>query len=287
MHLSDIDIINFRNMGHLGIEPWNPESVQPASYDLHLAPYCKGQYMVHSADDTRTVHWTTEKFPEDCRGEMSYELEPGEFALFSTIETVTLSSGIVGQVMGKSSLAREGLITENAGLVDAGFSGTLTLEFSNISRIPDPAHRRNGDLPDHVLRTAQPGTAPRTAPKVAAPSTSTRGDPPVPDDTYACAPIPCPAFEETELKVDYVIAWQAVNFPVIEPAPGFLDKPRGQQVYDLVSMLLEAAQDMRYRYRITDSHWITVGLPTDSTIQPLLDEIRAIGIHGIDFKDAW
>lgn len=136
MHLSDIDIINFRNMGHLGIEPWNPESVQPASYDLHLAPYLKGQYMVHSADDTRTVHWTTEKFPQDCRGEMSYELEPGEFALFSTIETVTLSSGIVGQVMGKSSLAREGLITENAGLVDAGFSGTLTLEFSNISAYP-------------------------------------------------------------------------------------------------------------------------------------------------------
>lgn len=108
----------------------------------------------------------------------------------------------------------------------------------------------------------------------------------MPDETYTCTSIPCPAFEETELKVDHLIAWQGVNIPVVEPAPGFLDKTHDQQVYDLISAIQMAAQDIRYRYRITDSHWIRVGLPTDSTIQPILDEIRTVGIPGIEFEDA-
>lgn len=132
MILTDIDIITFRNLDWLAIHPWNPEAVQPASYDLHLAPYLKRQAYSHGSG----VTWIQEKFAEDCRGGLFYDLEPGEFLLFSTIETVMIGAGLAAQVSGKSSHAREGLVTENAGWVDPGFEGELTLEFSNLSPYP-------------------------------------------------------------------------------------------------------------------------------------------------------
>jgi dCTP deaminase len=139
--LADIDIINFRNMGHLEIWPWNPQAVKATSYDLHLAPLLKRQVPVRQENAAGqvcvdTFIWIEEKFAQDCRGEFSYELLPGEFLLFSTLETVQLGAMIAGQVAGKSTHARNGLVTENAGWVDAGYSGQLTLEFSNISQYP-------------------------------------------------------------------------------------------------------------------------------------------------------
>jgi deoxycytidine triphosphate deaminase len=133
MILADADILHFRNLGHLGIHPWDPESVQPASYDLHLAPYVKKK-----AYDTwaEKLIWQQEKFEELRDGEFWYFLEPGEFGLFNTVETVELSASVAGQVMGKSTLAREALAVETAGWVDPGFSGELTLELKNHGEFP-------------------------------------------------------------------------------------------------------------------------------------------------------
>lgn len=141
MILTDNDIHVFRSLEAFSITPWDPEAVQPASYDLHLAPHLKRQIPVYQENargqvcvDTYT--WVEEKFSEDCRGSLTYDLTPGEFLLFSTIEWVELGARIAGQVAGKSSMARQGLVTENAGWVDPGFHGTLTLEFSNIGGWP-------------------------------------------------------------------------------------------------------------------------------------------------------
>lgn len=60
-------------------------------------------------------------------------LESRQFALASTLETVTMDDAHIGFVCGKSSWAREGLIVESAGLVDPGFSGTIVLELCNLS----------------------------------------------------------------------------------------------------------------------------------------------------------
>jgi dCTP deaminase len=59
-------------------------------------------------------------------------LEPKQFALASTLETVSMDANHVGFVCGKSSWAREGLIVESAGLVDPGFRGTIVLELYNL-----------------------------------------------------------------------------------------------------------------------------------------------------------
>lgn len=107
--------------GGLRICPWSEEQVAPNSYDLRLGPV-----VLLYRDDMASVHNQTPL--EVDLTEDSFELRPGDFALGTTVETVTLGNGITARVAGKSSRAREGLSIEFAGWVDAGFSGEITLE---------------------------------------------------------------------------------------------------------------------------------------------------------------
>ena len=64
-------------------------------------------------------------------------MHPGEFVLARTEEHVVLPDDVVARIEGKSSLGRLGLIVHaTAGFVDPGFAGTLTLEVTNLTRIP-------------------------------------------------------------------------------------------------------------------------------------------------------
>ena len=64
-------------------------------------------------------------------------LHPGEFVLGTTLERVGIPDDLVARLEGKSSLGRLGLLIHStAGYIDPGFSGTLTLERSNVSRLP-------------------------------------------------------------------------------------------------------------------------------------------------------
>jgi len=66
-----------------------------------------------------------------------YIVQPGEFVLGVTQETITVPDDIVVRVEGRSSLGRLGIIVHStAGFVDPGFSGTITLEISNLNRMP-------------------------------------------------------------------------------------------------------------------------------------------------------
>ena len=66
-----------------------------------------------------------------------FVLHPGEFALASTLEFVRLPRRIAGRLEGRSSLGRLGIeIHSTAGFVDPGFSGNLTLELSNVGKVP-------------------------------------------------------------------------------------------------------------------------------------------------------
>lgn len=131
--LADQDILLFRSLGQLDIHPFDHDLLQPASYDLRLAPYMKyKQYNVNTGE----FRWVEEKFDEDPEGLLTYTLGADEFALFSTIEIVEVTPTIGAEVKGKSTWAREGLIIESAGWVDPGFCGQLTLELKNISPFP-------------------------------------------------------------------------------------------------------------------------------------------------------
>ncbi len=109
-------------------------SLQPASVDLRL-----GREFMFFPDGTQIVDLADRKVEmlRCIRGTAktaNYPLEPGGFALASTMERITLGSGIVGRVEGKSSLGRLGLMVHvTAGFIDPGFSGQVTLEFFNAS----------------------------------------------------------------------------------------------------------------------------------------------------------
>jgi dCTP deaminase len=67
----------------------------------------------------------------------SFMVQPGEFVLGVTRERITVPDDLVVRVEGRSSLGRLGIIVHStAGFVDPGFSGTITLEISNLNRLP-------------------------------------------------------------------------------------------------------------------------------------------------------
>ena len=67
----------------------------------------------------------------------TFILHPGEFVLGSTAERVALPDDLVARLEGKSSLGRLGLLIHStAGYIDPGFDGTITLELSNVARLP-------------------------------------------------------------------------------------------------------------------------------------------------------
>lgn len=66
-----------------------------------------------------------------------YAIHPGKFLLAHTEEVVGIPDYLVGQLNGKSSLARRGLLVHStAGYLDPGFKGSITLELANIGHGP-------------------------------------------------------------------------------------------------------------------------------------------------------
>lgn len=66
-----------------------------------------------------------------------YVLQPHEFVLASILEWVELPSMISARIEGRSSLGRLGLIIHStAGHIDAGFQGSITMEMTNVGKLP-------------------------------------------------------------------------------------------------------------------------------------------------------
>lgn len=58
-------------------------------------------------------------------------ISPGEFLLATTLEKVNMPDAMAAFVQGRSSIGRIGLTVQNAGFVDPGFTGHITLELVN------------------------------------------------------------------------------------------------------------------------------------------------------------
>ena len=78
----------------------------------------------------------------------TYILLPGQFVLATTMEYFELPDDLTAFVEGRSSLGRMGLFIQNAGWVDPGFKGEITLELFNANRcaIELKSGRRVGQL---------------------------------------------------------------------------------------------------------------------------------------------
>jgi dCTP deaminase len=135
--LSDGTIRRLIAEGRVRIEPFDDTMVQPASVDLRLGTSFRVFHnhritAIDLADPPRNL---TEHVEVD--EDESFVIHPGEFVLGRTQEHVELPDDIVARIEGKSSLGRLGLIVHaTAGFVDPGFKGTLTLEITNLTRVP-------------------------------------------------------------------------------------------------------------------------------------------------------
>jgi dCTP deaminase len=137
MVLSDRTIKEEIAKGRLVIKPYDETCVQPASVDVHL----DNRFLVfrNSRRPFIDVREPTEDLTElvEIDKETPFVLHPGEFVLGSTVESFTLPDDIVARLEGKSSLGRLGLLIHStAGYVDPGWSGQLTLELSNVAKLP-------------------------------------------------------------------------------------------------------------------------------------------------------
>ena len=135
--LSDGTILRLVEDERIRIVPWDPALVQPASVDLRLGPSFRVFHNHRAAAiDLDDPPANLTEAVEIDEGE-PFVIHPGEFVLGRTLEWVAIPDDVVARIEGKSSLGRLGLIVHaTAGFVDPGFQGTLTLEITNLTRIP-------------------------------------------------------------------------------------------------------------------------------------------------------
>ena len=137
MLLSDRDIKAEIASGRVVLEPYDEGMVQPSSIDVRIDRYFRvfenHRYPhIDPAEEQPDLTRVIEPLPNE-----PFILHPGEFALASTYEVVTLPDDVAARLEGKSSLGRLGLLTHStAGFIDPGFSGHVTLELSNVATLP-------------------------------------------------------------------------------------------------------------------------------------------------------
>lgn len=142
MILSDKTIRTLLSSGQLSIEPLDEIQIQPASVDIRLGRSFQimesGGVPVEMGATVPYRHTEADRF----------RLEPGQFVLATTMEYFRLPDNMTAFVEGRSSIGRMGLFIQNAGWVDPGFEGEITLELFNASSCPIElqAGRRVGQL---------------------------------------------------------------------------------------------------------------------------------------------
>ena len=143
MILSDKTIEKMLAEESLIIKPLTEEQIQPASVDIRLG----NTFSV--VDDTPSGIITLgSQIKYKSITADTYLILPGQFVLATTMEYFELPDNLTAFVEGRSSLGRMGLFIQNAGWVDPGFKGEITLELFNANRcaIELRAGRRVGQL---------------------------------------------------------------------------------------------------------------------------------------------
>ena len=140
MVLSDVDIKRYIAQGKIKITPeLPPEQFGSCSVDFRLgSEFNVFEHSRHPYIDLRDgkgiegIMHSVEVPPGE-----PFILQPREFVLAITEETLELDDDVLGRLEGRSSLGRIGIIVHGtAGLFDPGWAGKATLELSNLGRMP-------------------------------------------------------------------------------------------------------------------------------------------------------
>ncbi len=142
MLVSNRGILDELRVENIIIQPFHQALLQPISYDLTLSADFKAQLIIEP-DEVDPPCLDPQVDNSDYFADIhvprgsAFSLNPGAFVLGSTHETIALGANIAATLEGKSSLGRLGLVVHaTAGLIDPGFDGQITLEFSNVGTMP-------------------------------------------------------------------------------------------------------------------------------------------------------
>ncbi|MDE7261605.1 MAG: dCTP deaminase [Oscillospiraceae bacterium] len=143
MILSDRTIYQMLEDGMLKISPLEEGQIQPASVDIRLG----NTFSIIEDSPTGIIALDSTIRYKTITSE-TYVLLPNQFVLATTLEYFELPNDVTAFVEGRSSLGRLGLFIQNAGWVDPGFQGEITLELYNANRcaIELRAGRRVGQM---------------------------------------------------------------------------------------------------------------------------------------------
>lgn len=138
--LSDVDIKKYLDEGRIVIDPIEDDKqIQPSSVDLRLGDEFKGFKIVTKPFIDPFDKIDLESYMDLLTVEEGepFIIHPGEFTLATTYEYVKIPDDIVARVEGRSSMGRLGITMHvTAGYIDPGFEGKITLEISNIGKMP-------------------------------------------------------------------------------------------------------------------------------------------------------
>ena len=131
MILSDSTIIKHIKNKTIEVSPFVEEHVQPASIDLTLGAH----FLEVDTANTEGLKLDQEiQYREINADEIIIPAK--SFLLATTAEYIKLPNGLTAFVEGRSSIGRMGLFIQNAGWVDSGFEGRITLELFNANSLP-------------------------------------------------------------------------------------------------------------------------------------------------------
>lgn len=152
MILSDRDIKARIAKGDLLVEPMEEHQVGPSSLDVRLGNRLRVFKLTDHAvidplnySDPLKAERTNEsgtkvevhEYTDLYTMAKPFIIHPHDFVLGSSMEKIRLPADLAARLDGRSSLARIGLITHStAGWIDPGFEGHVTLEMTNIGKIP-------------------------------------------------------------------------------------------------------------------------------------------------------
>jgi len=131
MIVSDQTLKRFLADKTIEVAPLEERQIQPASIDLRL-----GDHFLKIDENRMEVISLDRELEYIEFKQEQIIIPPHSFLLAVTREFVRIPDNITAFVEGRSSIGRIGLFIQNAGWVDPGFAGTITLELYNANRLP-------------------------------------------------------------------------------------------------------------------------------------------------------
>jgi dCTP deaminase len=131
MVLSDKTIQEHIANKKLTIHPLEDNQIQPASVDIRL-----GRHYLKLAENQFEAMSLTDEIKYEAIEADEIIIPSNSFLLATTMEYIKLPNDLTAFVEGRSSIGRMGLFIQNAGWVDPGFEGEITLELYNANRLP-------------------------------------------------------------------------------------------------------------------------------------------------------